>query len=248
MRELKIIDYKKYLEYINNSLSMCILGLDGDSYPLSESAKKRTFKNYYYCGSTIGLITELSLTKGNLFDFWHSLFENVKAKKNIYSDKDYLNNFMKLSEKESIRSKLEKLIYGPRFNTGEILQRAFKELNINLVSSLSESNRELSSRIAIKLLSQLYQKDCGRDLNLSRKKDFYIVHGDRSCKSFKKDFKVQNIENYHIFKEAVKSYDMARISCSSKKFVSLFSVSKDKLEVPCDQISGPHNFFEILKI
>ncbi|MDC1174111.1 hypothetical protein OAT67_01850 [Bacteriovoracaceae bacterium] len=246
LRELKIVNDERYLEYLNASLNKCILGLNG-KYPLVESANNRAFKNYYYCGSTIGLITEKSLKEGSLFDFWRSLFKQAKSNNQKYSDKDYLKNFDDLAKSNTVSKNLNTLIYGPSSNTGELLREMFKNLGVE-VGPLKKGQKNMSKRIARSLLSDLYRSDCDGSLNLTRKKESYLAHGDKSCKSFKKDFEVQKVGSYHIFKDAEKAYEFARTSCRKNKYVNLFGTNLKKMKVSCPKLSGPFSFFEILKI
>ncbi len=244
MKELNVVTHKKYLEYINASLNKCILGLDG-SYPLVESAKNRAFKNYYFCGSTIGMITELSLKEGQLFDFWSSLFSDANSKGGKYTDKMYLEKYDELSKYTSLRNKLDTLIYGPITSTGNLLKSIFQELGVKTVP-LGNGKENLAKRVAKNLLSQLYKNDCNGRLNLTRKKHYYLAHGMKECKTFKKDFKFHKVNKYNIFKQPQKAYEEARLSCNKKKYVNLKDTNSKELKVPCKKLSGPFIFFELV--
>lgn len=246
MKELKVFSKERYLEFINASLNKCILGLDG-SYPLVESSKKRSFKNYYYCGSTIGLLTELSLIEGNLFTFWSTLFQNAKTNKNKYSDEMYLNELERRSGNIKILGLLKKLIYGPIGNTGSLLKELFGELKVK-TGPLKASKKNMAKRIALNFLSQIYKNDCDGSINLTRKKEFYLIHGSKNCKTFKNDFKVSKAGNYHIFANAEKAYEYARRSCSKKGSINLLNSKSKTIRVSCNQLLGPYNFFEIRKL
>lgn len=103
----------------------------------------------------------------------------------------------------------------------------------------------MAKRIAKNLLSQLYKYDCDGHLNLTRKKNYYLVHGMETCQTFKKDFQLAYVGENHILKRPAEAYESAWNSCESDKVVLLKDMNLQKLKVPCPKLKGPMTFFEL---
>jgi len=73
LRHFGLIDDNTFIEYIKKSKIKCLNGLES-GIALIESSKLRKFGNYYDCGHLIAQMTEQSLKKEDLFNFYRALF------------------------------------------------------------------------------------------------------------------------------------------------------------------------------
>lgn len=110
LRHFGLIDDNTFSEYIKKSKIKCINGLE-DGIALMESSKLRKFGNYYDCGHLIAQMTEKSLQKGDLFDFYRTLFHQELAKDRIYSGEEYFQLWQTLKKKPFDLGEIKVLIY-----------------------------------------------------------------------------------------------------------------------------------------
>ena len=245
MRDLGVFSKERYLEYLNASLNKCILDIDG--YPLKESSTHRKFKNYYYCGSTLAWLTELVINERDVYSFWRRLFRRIKKKADKkYGHEDYFRLLEEKAEDKEVVELMKSIVYGPYKNAGKSLKSAFIMLG-QKVRPLPESNKNMSKRILRKLVVELYAQDCQGRRSLTRKKTHYLMHGEKFCQTFKKDFHLVGVNGYSVFAKPHAAYRSASRSCQKTGRVVLENQRGETINFKCKTLPGPLNFFEVVK-
>ena len=121
LRDVGIVTDEELSALEDQSFKLCKQKLK--NYPLKDSAVRREFKNYYYCGEFIARVTEV-ITGDSLYAFWKKLF--ARADKNgSYKSNDYFDLLDKNSKRQDIIRLLRKLVYGPVENTNRLLDKIY---------------------------------------------------------------------------------------------------------------------------
>ena len=134
LRELKIIDEARFWKAQSQSVSKCLLGLEGQ--PLTDSSRPGKFKNYYHCGATINLLAEAALrasgSKDDLFSFWRRVF--VVNANGTYDDKAFLKVLKETAGSEPTVLLVNQIVNGPTENIEAPLRSEFDRLRLQVLT------------------------------------------------------------------------------------------------------------------
>lgn len=234
--DFNIISKKDYINFVNNNSIQCLLSTRSNSINRSENE----FESYT-CGVAIGSLTKAIIQKSkhkvSIMDFWSAIFRKSQDNKNIYDQKTYFEVLSKYNIHTDEIEKLKDFIDNKQPNISNNYKSILQATDVKLEPDTNQYSNYYKQVIRVMLVKELMKQDCGF-FSIYHREKFSELEGSKHCKSFKKNFKLSQINNINIINAPIKAYDYAREKCNQMGEVSVFDIKNKSISVKCNNISA----------
>jgi len=240
-----VIDDKSYKSLLSDAVSRCVLGLNG--IILAQSRKVGRSKNYYDCGSTIGLIAEQFLKKKrkdfDAFTLWGEIFKAASKQNNEYSEEIFFTTLKKLlggGDLNLIRS-LQRLTKDKIEKPDLFFKKLLTKAGVGLAVGDEHAPEALKIGLLSKVIKTILRSDCTvqRSFRFQKKQNFFLVRGSKHCKILKKTWEIDRVDGFDLLKNWSQIYDQVKNKCQQGRTVDLgVRGSANVLKIVCNKPIG----------
>lgn len=247
MREFGLIDNNQMVEKFEDATNSCLLNKGNES--LTQSAELWKYRNYYTCGATMALASDMAVKATNssqsVFDVWRKVFDKNNQGKS-YNQQDYFDSLSELTKSNALSNSFEEFSTQTNIDNFSTISSWFDNSSVNIIQSRDypvSVIRHWGKQIMVNLM----QMHCN-GVSFSSHDDYIETYPLDGCKHFSKPANIQFVDGLDIFKNGIAAYNSFRLKCEENELIELQNREKVKVaEVKCLRSVpkvGPYMRFE----
>ncbi|MDC8832588.1 hypothetical protein [Alteromonas gilva] len=221
MMEFGLMSYEQMVQKFEDAANNCFLNKGDES--LEQSAKLWRYRNYYDCGSVMGLASHVAVkakdSSKTVFDVWKNVFDaNIKDR--TYSQQEYFVALNNLTKSKELSEAFEKFSSNSNLDNQTEVASWFErsEISTQYTESYSAS---VIRHWGVQVMRNLMSSHCNKRISFSSYDDFLITYPIEGCKSFEQSMEIQFVDGLEIFNNGINAYSLFKDKCENGETVTL---------------------------